>query len=852
MFPGTAAETREERAGMRQGGGENSEADAKGASICCDTEPKRVKVYVLENNEWKDTGTGFCTGEIEELRKDEPSGESEAGEGESGSGGEPSAETGKCAFLVVNNEECPAETLLRSKLEGNIEYQRQEETLIVWKDVDGHDIALSFEESVGCDTLCGFIVQVQRHVANNISLVAVRASNNGTGSVHEIIAGPVSLPSVEKEQDTATLMESLKALNENTAYEYLKNETIEFLLQSSYIDLLINLFNKAEENKQLKVLLLLSSIVKTLILYSNRDILELMVDDSHVMGIIGILEYDTEFPTMKANHRHYLMTSGPIFKEVLPLKNAELKELVKKCFRLQFLKDVVLVRFLDDHNLNLIMDILLDLETCIMSFLQRDSFLDRIMALYNPENVKENAELDDLAEKKKDGIKLLHQCVQMSKNLDPMEKTNFYKALVTKGLFNVLYYAFKMETDSNTRILATDMIIAIIEHDLLLIQNVQHEKLSQEDDAVDMKNDKLASSGNSSGEETEDMKLLAVLTTILLTDKSPGLRGQVVQALTTLLHPDGCLEGAERGYDNSHMLNKFNFGMGPDDDPGFATPADYKSDVTNPDLTDLQLKRYFSNFYEQIAPILFSPLIDMKNGATTTTANTDEQLLIHLVKMVSFICTEHNRMMSRTFILEKGILKSVSKLMEMNHIPQLRLTALRTFKNIMCLNDNYYHRYMISSDVYDPIFILLEENIKKDNLTVSCIQDFCKIISNHCIPTLGLDNNSPSPIKRSTNQIKKSNFVILNKYLVNRFFKVFSGYKDVLFLKDLLDVDERLSNLENNKNSSNTNGLPPFNDEEDTVNMEDISMDSTDHEANAGQNKRRRSAEYDSFTAEMT
>ena len=123
--------------------------------------------------------------------------------------------------------------------------------------------------------------------------------------------------------------------------------------------------------------------MKTLILYNQRDILEQMVDDDKIMGIVGILEYDTEFPTSKANHRKCLHSYGPGFKEVIPIDNADLKSIIKKCFRLQFLKDVVLVRFLDDHNFNLIVDIILDLETCIVDFLQVDPFLDKLMELYD-------------------------------------------------------------------------------------------------------------------------------------------------------------------------------------------------------------------------------------------------------------------------------------------------------------------------------------------------------------------------------------------------------------------------------------------------------------------------------------
>ena len=187
------------------------------------TESKRVKVYVLENNEWKDTGTGFCQGIVEEL----DSGEKDTDQ--------------KLAFLLVTNEESDQQTLLKSRLEQNIEYQRQEETLIVWKDLNGQDIALSFEESVGCDSLCEFICYVQKNLENSISLVAVRSTDDGMGSVHEIITGPVTLPSNQPEQTEDTLLESLKILNENTAFEYLRNETINFVINENYLSTLTKL-----------------------------------------------------------------------------------------------------------------------------------------------------------------------------------------------------------------------------------------------------------------------------------------------------------------------------------------------------------------------------------------------------------------------------------------------------------------------------------------------------------------------------------------------------------------------------------------------------------------------------------
>ncbi|QLL32543.1 hypothetical protein HG536_0D00650 [Torulaspora globosa] len=747
---------------MSRANGLDGGVSSRGETVVRDTEPRRVKAYVLENNEWKDTGTGFCIGKVD---------------GEDGEGGS------RGAFLVVTNEEASREVLLRSRLEGNIEYQRQEETLIVWKDLTGKDIALSFEESIGCDALCDFIVEVQRNLESNISLVAVKSNESGIGSVHEIITGPVSLPSSDPKQDEKTLMSALRILNENIAFEFLKNETVEFVLESNYIGVLINHFHKAEAEKLPRDLLLLGSLVKTLILYNQRDILEKMTDDENIVGIVGILEYDTDFPGSKANHRKCLEAYNPTIKEVIPIPNEELKDIVKKCFRLQFLKDVVLVRFLDDHNNSFILEIILDLQTCIIDFIKVGPFLDTLFALYDERAAEEVDET--LIEKRRDGIRLLHQCVQTSKNLDMGDKENFYRTLIKKNLFKVLDYAFHKERESNLRILATDTIVTIIEYDILLISNVQRNdrSLHELDESnggvvLDSMND--VAQGKT---ESFDVSLLLILSTILLTDKSPGMREQVSQALNTLLHPEGCCPGASPG--DGHNGN-----MDLMPDSNYETHVGCNGSMMNGDgsYTDFRMTECFTEFYSRVAPILFKPLM----GAKVQSVN-DENLLIHLVKLVSFICTEHNRRMSREFILENQILESVSQLIEPCHSLQLRLTAVRCFKNIMCLDDEYYHRHMISNKLYGPIFSLLQENLNKDNLANSCVQDFCKIILVHCLATrMDVDGQQQA-------SYRKSNFTLLNKHLFQDYGETIHRANHIRVFNELIEFYEEQSAFEDGK-----------------------------------------------------
>lgn len=83
---------------------------------------KRVKVYELRDNDWFDRGTGFCMGQILD---DEPR-------------------------IYVQSEDEPDRVLLETRITKDDGYQKQQETLIVWTEPNGTDMALSFQEAEGC------------------------------------------------------------------------------------------------------------------------------------------------------------------------------------------------------------------------------------------------------------------------------------------------------------------------------------------------------------------------------------------------------------------------------------------------------------------------------------------------------------------------------------------------------------------------------------------------------------------------------------------------------------------------------------------------------------------------------
>lgn len=98
---------------------------------------KRVKVYELKNTKWYDRGTGFCTGQLF------ASGE---------------------ARIAVRSEDDAQLRLLETKISHDCGYQRQQETLIVWTEPSGLDLAMSFEEADECAQIWSLIVGAQQRI----------------------------------------------------------------------------------------------------------------------------------------------------------------------------------------------------------------------------------------------------------------------------------------------------------------------------------------------------------------------------------------------------------------------------------------------------------------------------------------------------------------------------------------------------------------------------------------------------------------------------------------------------------------------------------------------------------------
>ncbi|KAJ4368933.1 Platinum sensitivity protein [Neocucurbitaria cava] len=92
------------------------------------TKGHRTKVYKITNDDWFYLGTGRCVTSRNEVK------------------------------IHVLSEDHPDKDLLDITLTDQ-SFMRQQETLIVWTQPDGHDMALSFQEPEGCDYIWCFILE---------------------------------------------------------------------------------------------------------------------------------------------------------------------------------------------------------------------------------------------------------------------------------------------------------------------------------------------------------------------------------------------------------------------------------------------------------------------------------------------------------------------------------------------------------------------------------------------------------------------------------------------------------------------------------------------------------------------
>ncbi|EMC99020.1 hypothetical protein BAUCODRAFT_22318 [Baudoinia panamericana UAMH 10762] len=616
-------------------------------------ERKRVKVYELKNNDWYDRGTGFCSGQIFQTptsTQDNPDGR-----------------------IIVVSEDEPDRVLLETHITKDDGYQKQQDTLIVWTETNGVDMALSFQEAEGCAGIWDFVSDIQQRLSTLAPDDGL--SDDLPDPVHAVILPQPELGRLD-EVDNAIRGASTSPAGRDALVKFVMSP------EQMYILKLAPLVEEAERRESVSDLHRLCNIVKHLILLNDTSIIEFVVTDQAIMGVVGALEYDPDFPSHRANHRQYLSDSSK-FKEVVPIAHPEIRKKIHYTYRLLYLKDVVLARILDDPTFSVLNSLIFFHQVDIVNHLQANqSFLDDLF------NIFADSSDEFRLSKRKEAVLFIQNCCAVSKNIQAQSRAQLYQNFIHHGLFAVITFALRHH-DAAVRVAGTDILVALIDHDPHMVRNHIFNSMKE-----------------------KVTPLTDTLIELLLVEVDLGVKSQMADAIKILLDPTSTngLEMMRAGQANSEIMAKRGGAMngvggnGPQVSP--------------------QTEAFIEKFYKESALRLFKPLKDLEFRPTVRDLSVQEtSLMTHLVEVLSFFVRQHTYR-SKLFILSENLHARIAQLLGCSH-KYMKLTALKWFRTCVGLNDEFHNRQLIQHRLFEPILGIVYETMPRNNLLNSaCLEIF--------------------------------------------------------------------------------------------------------------------------------
>ena len=372
------------------------------------------------------------------------------------------------------------------------------------------------------------------------------------------------------------------------------------IITDDYLARLTPLVEISEDLESLEDLHRLCTIMKTILLLNDTAIIERAMSDDCVMGVVGALEYDPEFPSHKANHRQWLNNQGR-YREVVKIQDDAIRRKIHHTYRLQYLKDVVLARILDDPTFSVLNSLIFFNQVEIVSHLQSNGqFLGDLFGIF--------ADPRESPRRKKEAVLFIQQCCAITKNLQPPGRLALYTNFLNHGLLQVINYGLR-SPDVTVRTGVTDVLVAMIEHDPQMLRHTLYRQVQE-----------------------KQRPLTDTLIDLLLVEVDLGIKSQISDIIKIMLDPTPLIPPEARA--------EFNIVGQPRVRPQF-----------NPDP---QQELFLNNFYEHSAPRLFNPLLGLQNRPELKFDVLEEGIFSYLNEILCFFIRQHQHR-SKYFVIQHSI-----------------------------------------------------------------------------------------------------------------------------------------------------------------------------------------------------
>ncbi|XP_067278733.1 serine/threonine-protein phosphatase 4 regulatory subunit 3B isoform X2 [Pseudorasbora parva] len=559
--------------------------------------------------------------------------------------------------------------LLESKINTSTAYQKQQDTLIVWSEAENYDLALSFQEKAGCDEIWEKICQVQgKDPSVEITQDPIDESEEERFDEMPESAQLVELPPCEPER-----LEEIAELVTSVLSSPIRREKLALaLLSSGYIRKLLTLFRSLEASEHRQGLLQLYEILRGLLFLNKASLFEVLFSDDCIMDVVGCLEYDPALLQPK-RHRDFL-TKTAKFKEVIPITDSELRQKIHQTYRVQYIQDIILPTpsVFEENFLSTLSSFIFFNKVEIVSMLQEDEkFLTEVFAQLTDESTEDD--------KRRELVNFFKEFCAFSQTLQPQNRDAFFKTLANLGILPALEIVMGME-DLQVKAAATDIFSYLVEFSPSMVREFVMQEPQQADD---------------------DVLLINVVIKQMICDSDPELGGavQLMGLLRTLIDPENMLAPASKA----------------------------------------EKSEFLSFFYKYCMHVLTAPLLantaeedqDSSEGAARGNPVCPDnfqtaQLLALILELLTF-CVEHHTYHIKNYIMTKDLLRRVLTLMNSRHT-FLALCALRFMRRIIGLKDEYYNRYIMKGNLFEPVINALLDNGTRYNLLNSAIIELFEFI----------------------------------------------------------------------------------------------------------------------------
>lgn len=115
---------------------------------------------------------------------------------------------------------------------------------------------------------------------------------------------------------------------------------VQAIKQQDYIPKLIELFHMCEDLGNLEGLYHLHEIFRTFFALNRDTLLQIILQSSLIMDVIGCLEYNPSSKN-RVHHREYIKSKA-LFKEIIPFEDKELVNKIHHLYRVIYIQEVIL------------------------------------------------------------------------------------------------------------------------------------------------------------------------------------------------------------------------------------------------------------------------------------------------------------------------------------------------------------------------------------------------------------------------------------------------------------------------------------------------------------------------------